>query len=268
MSALTLSLVLSLVAATSGSATYAAHAASQFAKSVQFKHRLRVCNAYPYTAGLDVFKGRDNTVSNIQMFKGQEKLTELPLEYKMCGDFASTLLAGDKLKFMVGGARAGTFTVSDLPNNDAVLLLVVYRHDTLSNAVSFQSHVFANLLNSQVAVIDTYKGMARGFAEIKDGGKKTEKLRYNSVVALQPGEYKVSLLDNHKEPTVVEKLVALSRESYVIIRVGAEAQRGPEYPQELVVYPASDPALLHSSCPRGSVPVTLLLMVLFAILHQ
>ena len=37
--------------------------------------------------------------------------------------------------------------------------------------------VFANLLNAQIAVIDTYKGRARSFAEITDGSKKEEKLR-------------------------------------------------------------------------------------------
>merc|ERR1719172_313893 len=151
-----------------------------------FKHRLRVCNAYPYNDAVDVYRG-------------QEKLTKLPLEYKMCGDFASQLLAGDKLKFMVGDANAGTFTISDLPNNDAVLLLVIYRHDTLSNAVAFKSHVFANLLNAQIAVIDTFKGRARSFAEITDGSKRDEKLKYNSVVAVNPGEYQVSLLDGRKK---------------------------------------------------------------------
>ena len=33
--------------------------------------------------------------------------------------------AGDKLEFRVGDANAGTFSVSDLPNNDAVLVLVI-----------------------------------------------------------------------------------------------------------------------------------------------
>jgi len=40
------------------------------------------------------------------------------------------LKAVDKLEFKVGDSSAGTFAVSDLPNNDAVLLLVIHRHDT------------------------------------------------------------------------------------------------------------------------------------------
>jgi len=231
------------------------HKAKEFAGTVHFKHRLRVCNAYPYAEALDVFRGK-------------EKITKESLEYKMCGDFAQPLMAGDKLKFKVGGASAGTFTVSDLPNNDAVLLLVIQRHDTLSTAVSFQSHVFANLLNAQVAVIDTYKGRAHGFAAITDGSKREEKLRYNSVVAVNPGEYKVTLKDAHSKSVVVENLVALNRESYIVIRTGVESQSGPAFPQDLIVYPVSDPALLHSAAPRAAALPALLALVLLAAFRQ
>merc|ERR1712032_348065 len=148
-------------------------------------HRLRVCNAYPYSAALDVFRGKN------------EKMTgEDPMAYKSCRDFLSPLKAGDKLEFKVGDANAGTFAISDLPNNDAVLLLVIHRHDTLSTAVAFESHVFANLLNAQIAVIDTFKGPARSVASIRDSGSRkarSEQLRYNSVVAVNPGIYNVPL---------------------------------------------------------------------------
>merc|ERR1719240_650368 len=110
------------------------------------------------------------------------------MQYKTCQDLKIQLKAGDKLEFRVGDANAGTFSVSDLPNNDAVLLLAIYRHDTLSTAVSFESHVFANLLNAQIAVIDTYKGSAKSSLKIQDEGsdKRSESLRYNGVVAVNP----------------------------------------------------------------------------------
>jgi|Transcript_66353 hypothetical protein len=227
-----------------------------------FKHRLRVCNAYPFEDGLDIYRGRD-------------KLTKIPLDYKMCGDFQTQLVAGDKLKFKVGADSAGTFTISDLPNNDAVLMLVIHRHDTLSNAVSFQSHVFANLLNAQIAIIDTYKGRARGITEISaeelsNGAskKRVEKLKYNSVVAVNPGEYKVSLVNafdvNNTEAE--SDLVALNRESYVIIRVGVESEQGPQFAPDLIVYPMSDPALLRSFAFGGgsTVPIYLLIAMIIA----
>lgn len=236
------------------SAAHHPHKAKSFAASVQFKSRLRVCNAYPNEEALDVYRGR-------------EKLTKEPLEYKMCGDFASPLLAGDKLKFMVGDANAGTFTVSDLPNNDAVLLLVIHRHDTLSTAVSFKSHVFANLLNAQVAIIDTYKGHARSFAHIADGGLKEEKLKYNSVVALNPGVYSVRLSNEKNKVVVSEDLVALNRESYVVIRTGVESQQGATFPQSLIVYPVSDPLLLLGAAPHSAMPLASLILAMVALLQ-
>jgi len=202
------------------------------------------------------------------------------LAYKQCEDFTSELLAGDKLKFMVGGSDAGFFTVSDLPNNDAVLLLVIHRHETTGNSVQFQSHVFANLLNSQVAVIDTYKGKTAGQVAITDHGKREEKLRYNSIVAVNSGKYTVKLTDHKKKVAQSTELVALDRMSYVIIRTGVESDCSAnacgaggvhQYPQALIVYPLSDASLLHggSGSPRSSMPLGVLgVLVLIASLCQ
>ena len=74
------------------------------------------------------------------------------MPYKSCKDFVAPLQSGDKLEFKVGDASAGSFSVSELPDNDAVLLLVCHRHDTVSTAMSFESHVFGNLENAQVYV--------------------------------------------------------------------------------------------------------------------
>jgi len=204
--------------------------ASGFVRSLEFNHALRVCNAYPYAAPLDLFNGK-------------KKLTQSPMPYKACQDFASELKAGDKLEFRVGDSTAGTFSVSDLPNNDAVLLLMIHRHDTLSTAVSFESHVFANLLNAQVAVIDTYKGSEKATMKIRDAaskkGSRSEDLRYDSVVAVNPGEYEVALVGSDGSTKATTSLVALNRESYVVMRTGVESQQGQSYPQEVVVYPAS-----------------------------
>merc|ERR1719265_942392 len=75
--------------------THNAAASSSFVRSLEFKHRLRVCNAYPYGAALDLYRGRS------------EKMTDDgPLSYKSCKDFKSPLKAGDKLEFKVGDANA------------------------------------------------------------------------------------------------------------------------------------------------------------------
>lgn len=228
--------------------------ASGFVRALDFKHRLRVCNVYPYAAPLDLFHGKN-------------KLTTQPMPYKACEEFAAPLKAGDKIDFRVGDASAGTFSVSDLPNNDAVLMLLIHRHDTLSTAVSFESHVFANLLNAQIAVIDTYKGAEKSTLKIQDTAtaknSRQEDLRYDSVVAVNPGEYEVLLAGSDGKTHGKAPLVALNRESYVIMRVGVEAQQGQAYPQELVVFPNSDPAMLRGAAHIGTAgPLALLAVIL------
>jgi len=227
-----------------------------FVKALDFKHRLRVCNAYPYAAALDVYRGRS------------EKMTaDAPMAYQSCQDFKSGLKAGDKLEFKVGDANAGTFSVSDLPNNDAVLLLVIYRHDTLSTAVSFESHVFANLLNAQLAVLDTYKGSEKSKLAIRDAGdaktSRSEELRYDSVVAVNPGKYECALVGTDGKEVQKKELVALNRESYVVIRSGVEAQQGPTYAQSLMVYPQSDASMLGAAASvRASLALLFATMIL------
>jgi len=176
------------------------------------------------------------------------------MPYKACRDFVAPLKVGDKLEFKVGDASAGTFSVSDLPNNDAVLLLVIHRHDTLSTAVSFESHVFSNLANAQIVVLDTYKGKAKSHTSImdaepkakKDAKARSEELRFDSVVAVNPGRYEVALTGDDGVTTAKTQLVALSHESYVVLRTGVDAQQGPKYAQELIVFPQSDASMLPS----------------------
>jgi len=227
-----------------------------YAHSLTFKHRLRVCNAYPYSAALDVYRGQS------------QKLTgDDPLPYKTCKDFATRLLSGDRIDFMAGDISAGTFSVSDLPNNDCILLLVIYRHDTLLNAAAFKSHVFANLMNAQIAVIDTYKGVARAVPEIKDlktsgTSARREALKFNSLVAVNPGEYEIDLVDQQGKLKTTAKMVARNKESYVILRTGVEAQNGNPYPEELVIFPRSLP-LKSSAYSRLSIMLTSLLCVCY-----
>jgi len=225
-----------------------------FVRGLEFKHRLRICNAYPFSAALDVFRGR-----------GERLTGDGPMAYKDCRDFAAPLKAGDRLEFKVGDVQAGTFSVSDLPNNDAVLLLVIHRHDSSSTAVSFESHVFASLQNAQIAVIDTYKGKAKARTRILDTAKKvkadgtpdttpprSEELRFDSVVAVNQGRYEVDLEGLDGAPKAKRQLVALDRESYVVMRTGVEAEGGDSFPEELVVYPQSPDEMLHSAAEMRS----------------
>lgn len=258
----------------SGSGSGGAMHVDGFVKALNFKHQLRACNAYPFAAALDIYRGK------------AERLTgDAPMGYKSCRDFSVDLKQGDKLEFRIGDASAGTFSVSDLPNNDAVLLLVIHRHDALSTAVAFESHVFASLETAQVAVIDTYKGSKHASPKImdasaffgkqaKDGKEakatppRSEDLRYDSVVAVNPGVYEVALEDAQDGSEVARsRLVALKRESYVVLRTGVEAQQGPSFPEELVIFPNPDPAQLpRSAAGRAGAPRAAVLGGLAALL--
>mmetsp|Transcript_22908 Transcript_22908/g.57859 ORF Transcript_22908/g.57859 Transcript_22908/m.57859 type:complete len:308 (-) Transcript_22908:97-1020(-) len=233
-----------------------------FVRILDFKRQLRVCNAYPLATPLDVYRGQAESLTG-----------DSPMPYKTCRDFQPQLKIGDKLEFRLGGESGGTFSISDLPNNDATLLLVVHRHDTLSTAVAFESHVFADLDGAQVAVIDTYKGKAQTTLKIQDslafvamdkkegaksasdgaGGqeRRSEELRYGGVVAVSPGVYDVELDGQDGLAKAHSQLVALKHQCYVVIRTGIEAQQGASFPQELVVFPNPDPAQFRSAAAAG-----------------
>lgn len=205
------------------------------------RRHLRICNAYPDSRPLDVSRGSRSLLSD-----------GAPLKYKSCRDFLLMLKVGDKIQFKLDGNNAGIFVVQALPADDAVLMLVIQRHDTVSTAVSFQSHIFSASANAQVAVIDAYKGGARSTASISDKRKdghvtKSQMLRYSSLVALGQGTYGVDLVSNDGRTLQTSDMVALDRESYVILRTGIDPEDGEPYPQELVVYP-------HSELPQVAPP--------------
>lgn len=243
-------------------------AKESFLQALQFRQVLRVCNAYPDEIGMDVFLG-------------EQKLAPEPLAYKACGQYTTRLTPGDKVDFRLQGTSAGTFTVSEFPAGDAVLLMVIYRHDPLSAAVAFESHIFPTMQATQVAVIDTYKGGAMPKLSISDlagsfaahdgaagAAVRSEELRFDNVVAVNPGVYKLKLLRANSSTAQIEaatnstteaELVAVPGESYVILRCGVEgAESSASYPPELVIFPHSDrSALGGASLPRLGVAFAL-----------
>eukprot|EP00440_Ansanella_granifera_P030869 gb/GFBE01033524.1/.p1 GENE.gb/GFBE01033524.1/~~gb/GFBE01033524.1/.p1 ORF type:complete len:270 (+),score=67.36 gb/GFBE01033524.1/:1-810(+) len=206
------------------------------ARAAGAEHQLRVCNAYPYEAALDILLG------------GQKVTSDTPLPYKRCADYRPQLKVGDRLEFKIGEANTGTFSVSDLPSTDAMLLLVIYRHDAESTTVSFESHVFEkNEENPQVAIIDTYTGSSDFKPQISDKNH-SEPLRFGRVIAIKPGAYNVRLVSDADEVQATAGVVAKKGQNYVVLRAGVEAEDGPSFPEELVAYP-SDPEDKESMLP-------------------
>jgi len=213
---------------------------ASFVRSTDTSHKLRVCNAYP-------------SATHVNVHRAGALLTQPGLPYKSCRDIDVQLQADDRLEFQFDGntESSGAFLVTELPSFDAILMLVVYRHDKTSTAVAFESHVFANLANAQIAVLDTYRGAATGTLRIEDikgaVANRAEELRFNSVVAVNPGMYAVTLGESNKT-LAQQQLVALNRESYVILRCGVDSQDfGATYPVELIVFPNSDPKALGAA---------------------
>jgi len=200
------------------------------------EHHLRVCNAYPSTRPLDVFHG----------FK--TKLTgDTPMAYKSCRDFKMPLRIGDKIRFVLDDHPAGVFVVQNIPPESSVMLLVIKRHDTVSTAVAFQSHVFAKHDKPQIAIINTFQGheqpsihMAHVSLLATAVPEQPRQLRPNSLESVAQGMYDVNLTKATGATLQRRELVALDGESYVILVSGFEDESGEKIPQDLVVYPHSD----------------------------
>lgn len=223
---------------------------------IKFKNRLRICNAFAYEAALCVYLNE------------QERITgNTPMNYKICRDFDQELSSGDKLQFNVGDAVVGTFAVTSLPSQDSVLLLVIHRRDVYSTAVAFESHIFPVTNSStQIAVLDAFEGGDSSTPVISDakapkGEKRSEEVRYQSVLSVSPGEYEMSLRAGKHMDFARAPLVALPGECYVVIRTGIAAYNGRSYPQEIVVYPESDPALLPHKSSAVSVTASFATML-------
>lgn len=223
-----------------------------FVKALAFKYVLRLCNAYPSDKKLEVTKGKESIAGG--------------LPYKECSETESTIKQGDKLEFKFGGSEAGTFSIGELPQNDATLLLMITRHDTMSSAVAFESHVFANLANSQVAVLDMYKGATKSTVKIEDKKdakfSRSEDLRYDSVVAVNPGVYECVLVGSDGKEASRAALVAKAKQSYVVFRAGVDGQ--DTYKQELVVYPKDE---APKSGASGTSLAALFAALLYAVLQ-
>lgn len=195
--------------------------------------KLRICNAYDGDP-LDIRQAQAASSG------APRRLTEAPLAFKACRDFDAQLESRDQIRFASGGASVGAFTATRVPTDAAVLLLIVSRRDENSRTAVFQSHSFARVKATQIAVIDAYHGPSKSFVQITDarGEKKgpqslmqrAENLRYNSVIAVTPGPYIVSLVGVDGAKNEAGLLTARGTDDYVMMRVG----RGSD--EELVLY--------------------------------
>lgn len=214
------------------------HRHSLLASTPTVHQQMMICNAYASPKMLD-----------IMLVRTRQSITDgSPLAYKQCKDFSLPLQEGDQLDFKAGSLEVGSFYATGLPKSAASLLLVPHRRSPHSVGMSFDSHAFAELESPQIAVVDAYNGKAdKGFGSVKIseslGGEAgtelaEEDLKFNTVVAVNPGKYDISL---GGVGTAMVPLHAGGKGKYVVLKVGAEdgAKNGGHFPQELVVFPSS-----------------------------
>jgi len=208
-----------------------------FVKPMNFEQKLLVCNAFSHEKPVQILVNEENDITK-----------DKKLPYKRCEYLSTKVTENDRLDFNVEEGIGGTFEVSDLPKNDAVLLLVFERRDSSSNLASFQSFAFP--FNSagaaaQVAIIDTVKGLP-GKLRMEDHvtDKKSrvrfEMLDFNRVYSIEAGNYDADLSHGDESTSTLKKTLSLnSGENYVLLRTGTPDE------EDLVTFP-SDSAFAAS----------------------
>lgn len=202
---------------------------------------LYICNAYPDRDSLEV------TV-------GKTPLTEVPMPYMSCAELYPHLEVQNTLRFFVSGLEVGHFAVSALPSQDSTMALVVSRGNKSTQVARFQSHVFAASDSPQVAIFDTYVGAEQGEFSIgydaedpKANENVSEPMPLNTAQAVPSGIFSVKLVGLANETKANSTLIAVKKKSYVLLRVGIQADVGECFSQGMVMFPQSTRAELTSS---------------------
>lgn len=233
---------------------------------------LRLCNAYAFESGVDVFHTARKLPSPWHPKPAVTCLTNVsgPLSYKKCMDFGFVegLGHGSQLSFRLdGGLQIASFMITALPRRRALLLLVLYRHDTHTTAAAFSSHVFDDSSDPEVALIDAYQGSSMSGVEVRStNGNIRQPLRFGTAITLRPGWYEWLLTGNHATGFDGGSAIGYklnSNQKYVAMRVGVDAENGPSYGEELVMFPQAWLSV-HSFAAQGCTQWLLLITWLAA----
>jgi hypothetical protein len=225
--------------------THQKHHTSLIVQEPHVDQHLMVCNAYTSHVPLEIVQVRTRESLNAAK----------PLAYKQCAHFTVPLHEGDQLDFKAGRLEVGTFYATGLPAYSGSLLLIAHRRRPTAQGLGFESHAFAQTENPQLVVIDTYRGKETGSLKIVESGpveqgkeKNADDLNFNSVIAVNPGNYDVVLSGN----STVSKLPLKADEKgkYVVMRVGNEllSTKVGHYPMELIVFPNSSTGMHVNVC--------------------
>lgn len=207
---------------------------------------LRICNAFGFKSGLDVFHRSLPLVSAARPLPEPLKLTHELLPYKRCVDIHDIghLGPGSMLIFKVGGGEViGNFRITALPPEGSSLLqLVVHRMDRETTAATFSSHVFGGTGDPEIALVDAYQGKSESGIAVRSWNGRWKAVRFGTVIQLRPGWYTWTLTGDHKKTFDCDKTVGFyldANRKYTAMRIGMENSKGPDYAEELVLFPTS-----------------------------
>jgi len=241
-------------------------------------HQMRICSAFAHPKPLDVYLVHLHDAKS----HGLHVTKDGPIAYKECRDLVLQMREGDKLNFKAGGFDVGTFSAVGLPtkSDGTTLLLIPRQRESNSMSLAFESHAFANLRTPQLAVVDAYRGLymddqvmimdtpeeqddkQTSLLESSKPAPRAESLKYNSVAALQLGHYQLALMTTDGyNITMPVPLHVQQGGTYLVMRVGSDANDKDNYPKELLVFPQSSAA----SC---NLNIFLLLVLLFGAGHS
>lgn len=195
---------------------------------------LRICNAYPHSSeGVAV--------------------SDATIMYGSCVEKKENLKVGQRLDFFLPDHHVllGSFEVEQIaPSvNEDTLLIVIQPRSGNSRRASFQSHAFSGqVTDPQVALLDAYSFFdetardERGvdqtplLAIAEQSMRKSEDLKFDSVVALHPGSYVVDISRENQRDKFTKNSkrihVTGATDKVSVIRIGTEGQ----YPEELIVF--------------------------------
>lgn len=234
----------------------------------QRTYRFRLCNAYTGASPLEMSLTQPSK-------RGGSTIGE-PLEYKACRDFpALPIVNGSQLSFRVGTLDVGVFSLHNLPEADALLMLAPHRKSEQGAAMSFFSHMYVpaagKAVGAQMAAFDAYRGTASSKLFIQDEIQNLEEkgkdqkivalklsepreIQFSSTALMPPGLIHLSLLGPANKVAASIELSPRLQDSYTVLRVGGgqQSDKNP-WPEELVVFPHAAPENLKSGTVRVSI---------------
>lgn len=224
--------------------------ASTLSSLPEINQSVMICNAYAHRTPIKVMR-----------LRAQYHVTAEPIAYKNCAATVVPLIENDQLQFDVGTYEVGTFLAQAVPELSTTLLIVPRRRTNTTMHASFNSHIFKELQKSQVVLIDAYNGHPGGPVQLEeipkpDPNKKGDNLReaskasllerrvesmtYNTVRAVEAGDYLLRLPDSAKE---YQMNVSSSPSKVVVLRVGTEDggedSASQAFPEELALFQSS-----------------------------